>query len=392
MSSISTVATRSYIKAACFSAGLAVSLLVASPALAQSNYGLVPIVPCRMMDTRISNAAYPSPYGGGPFTPLSKRTITVAGSIAPGNPCSGVIPGGDIVVALAVNFTVVNPNSQGDLREVPGGDPGGNFPTSLMNYSPGIFAIANSVSIPVVLDQITLQEVGATANVLMDVEGYYTSQLSNAGGSVVTGINTSNGEGVTGFSAGGVGTLGISQATDGVLGETEGTDATNSGVHGKAGNGYGVFGESSGTGEGVHGETQTGVGVHGKSLANQGGIGVLAEAQGPGTEALRVTNGAIRINGAAPAAFKVFAQIGGPNNNTCRPTGSALWVLVQSSYSNLDPNALVFAIADNSSSTYGVAYLSSGYPCGNGQWGVFHTDSSDVGEGERLNVLIVKTN
>ncbi len=357
----------------------AVGLLVPRAASAQTTTALVPIVPCRMMDTRQwSLNSYPYPYGQGPFTPLSKRTLTVTGPISgilpPVNPCQNVIPSGGVVTALSVNLTIVQPNALGDLREVPGPDPGGNLPTSIMNFPGGIFAIANAATIPVSNDQITLQEVGATANVVMDVMGYYTNTLSSSS-PVVAGINNGTGNGVAGYSAAANGVVGFGVAGNGVLGATLGSGSV-AGVEGNAG-----------AADGVQGNAATGNGVHGTTSST--GVGVNAEGSGAGSEALRVSNGALRITGATPAAFRLTVHTGA-GGNACAPTGGALWVAVDSPYTDGDPNALVFPVAVNNERALGVLYVMPPAPCAASQWMVYHVDGSDVGEGEQMNILIVK--
>ncbi len=361
---------------------LALAALLLAPAAARAqatSAGLVPIVPCRMMDTRLSTTSYPYPYGAPGFTPLSKRTLPVTGSLPGANPCSNVIPGGGVVTALSVNLTVVSPSALGDLREVPGTDPGGNLPTSIMNFPGGIFAIANAATIPVANDQITLQEVGANANVLLDVMGYYTSTLSSFN-PVVAGINDGTGLGVYGYSAASNGVRGVGLAADGVQGLTLGSGAI-AGVHGSGPAAYGVYGE-----------TTSGVGVYGKTSST--GAGLVGEGNGAGTEALRVTNGALRITGAQPAAFQIHV-VTGAGGNACAPVpGFQLMAAIGSPYSDGDPNALIFATETGGIWIVGHAlaayYADASAACAPNQWLVYHMDGSDVSDGEWINVLIVK--
>src|SRR5579864_8254286 len=96
------------------SAAFLLSTLSSAAAVAQAQPGLVAITPCRLVDTRLTNAAYPFPYGGGPFTPWSKRTINVAGLVGGSNPCNGIVPAGGVVSSVMVKVTVVNPSTMGD--------------------------------------------------------------------------------------------------------------------------------------------------------------------------------------------------------------------------------------------------------------------------------------
>jgi hypothetical protein len=146
-------------------------LLPAAPLFALPESGLVPIPPCRLMDTRITNASYPFPYGGGPFTPWSKRTLNVAGLVGDSNPCHGIVPAGGVVSELLVKLTVVNASATGDLRAVPGPDPGGNLSASLLATPSGV-PVTTTATLAVTHDLVTLQEAAATADLVIDVVGY----------------------------------------------------------------------------------------------------------------------------------------------------------------------------------------------------------------------------
>jgi hypothetical protein len=149
---------------------IAVALASASSVLATDvsrPIPLTPIIPCRLVDTRRSDAAYPPPYGAPGFGAGEQRTIPLALTTGT-NPCVNAIPAG--VSAIAANFTIVSPGGSGDLRV----GPGSATPTSsVVNFFSS--TIANAVTVPASSSEITLRVVGSPANVLVDVFGYYAN-------------------------------------------------------------------------------------------------------------------------------------------------------------------------------------------------------------------------
>jgi hypothetical protein len=136
---------------------------------------LVPIFPCRIADTRgngFSGQAGPQALNTGP------RVFQIAGTV-PGTPSPCGIP----LTARAVSFqfTIVTPNSAGNLIAWPEGVP----PTiSVLNWSAGESALGNGTVVPIsptgsLSVQINSGIAGATGHLVLDVNGYYTSDLDS---------------------------------------------------------------------------------------------------------------------------------------------------------------------------------------------------------------------
>jgi hypothetical protein len=125
----------------------------------------VPITPARVYDSRYVTPATK-------MTSLTNRTLSVANSYAPG---SGTIAIHDVVpvgaTAISFNLTVVGTTGAGYLSVNPGGTPA--VTASSINWSGGM-TLANGLT--VALDasrQIKVFCVGGTANLIIDVLGYY---------------------------------------------------------------------------------------------------------------------------------------------------------------------------------------------------------------------------
>jgi hypothetical protein len=116
------------------------------------------LTPCRLLDTR---NAY-GPYGGPPILP-GQRILKVTGQC--GIPATAK--------ALAVNVTVVDPSSAGNLRFFPGNADPGN--TSAINYAAGLTRANNAL---VMLSSsgsgaLGISNSGAQVHVTLDVFGYF---------------------------------------------------------------------------------------------------------------------------------------------------------------------------------------------------------------------------
>lgn len=134
---------------------------------------LVTIPPCRIADTRgngFSGQAGPPALNTGP------RVFQIAGTVA-GIPA----PCGISTTAKAVSFqfTIVTPNSAGNLIAWPGGP----APTiSVLNWSAGETALGNGTVVPLSATgslsvQINAAIGGATGHLVLDVNGYYGPDL-----------------------------------------------------------------------------------------------------------------------------------------------------------------------------------------------------------------------
>jgi hypothetical protein len=129
----------------------------------------VPIIPCRVVDTRQATGG-----PGGPIT-TAVMTLQVTGAAYPGvlvgaNPCTAANGAPTGSVALALNLTMAGVAGLADLRAAPQGTP----PTSSIMNSSGS-NIANSINLPVnsVNGQIDVKSGGANFNLIIDVFGYY---------------------------------------------------------------------------------------------------------------------------------------------------------------------------------------------------------------------------
>jgi hypothetical protein len=133
------------------------------------------IPPCRIADTRgngFSGQAGPPALNTGP------RVFQISGSVA-GVP----LPCGIPLTARAVSFqfTIVTPNSAGNLIAWPSGP----APTiSVLNWSAGETALGNGTVVPLSASgtlsvQINAAVGGATGHLVLDVNGYYGPSIDD---------------------------------------------------------------------------------------------------------------------------------------------------------------------------------------------------------------------
>ena len=134
---------------------------------------LVTIPPCRIADTRglgFSGQAGPPALNTGP------RVFQITGTV-PGIPLQCGVP--TTARAVSFQFTIVTPNSAGNLIAWPGGPP----PTiSVLNWSAGETALGNGTVVPISVTgslsvQINAAIGGATGHLVLDVNGYYGPSL-----------------------------------------------------------------------------------------------------------------------------------------------------------------------------------------------------------------------
>lgn len=148
---------------------LVVAIVLASVAAgrrmeAQTGYKFVPIVPCRVVDTRTSTVPnFPNP-NGPPQVTGAGRTFQIRGRC--GVPTAAQ--------AVTVTVTVVTPAGMGFISLFPGGT---SYPgISNVNFSGGEAAVANGAV--VMLGPNTAPDLSAVSgvtntDVLIDVLGYY---------------------------------------------------------------------------------------------------------------------------------------------------------------------------------------------------------------------------
>ncbi len=132
----------------------------------------VPITPFRILDTR-------SNLGGSRFGPDSTQSVPIAGAGNGSVPATGV-------VAVVANMTVTQATSAGYLSVFPSG--AGLPVVSSLNFTANV-TVANLVTVPVpasgavqVRDYLYNQSASQSAQVVMDVEGYYTTQMTGPNG------------------------------------------------------------------------------------------------------------------------------------------------------------------------------------------------------------------
>lgn len=133
----------------------------------------VAITPCRLMDTR--NAGLPGAFGPPSLAADTTRDIPV-----PTHPICAGIPSD--AGAYSLNFTVTNTGSSpfGFLKAWPQGAAEPN--TSLLNWTWGGVTVANAAIVPAGAGGgITVRSGNASADVIIDINGYYA-------GSLVTGL------------------------------------------------------------------------------------------------------------------------------------------------------------------------------------------------------------
>ena len=120
----------------------------------------VPVTPVRVVDSRVV-------FGGvGPVVAGSSRVVSVA---APAGGGPAVVPVG--AVAVAYNLTVPGPGSAGHVRVMPG-DAVGLTSASAINFR-ARETIANAATVKVAPDRTVKVYAGSTADVIIDVVGYF---------------------------------------------------------------------------------------------------------------------------------------------------------------------------------------------------------------------------
>ena len=125
---------------------------------------LVPIEPCRLVDTRTA----PAPIGPR-TTPLAAAESLTVNAHQPSTPCAGVIPVDASAVSL--NVTAVNPTQQTFLTIWADGP---RPLASSLNPSAGSPPVPNAVTTELsATDTFQIYNDAGTVNVLVDVNGYY---------------------------------------------------------------------------------------------------------------------------------------------------------------------------------------------------------------------------
>ncbi|MHB1988700.1 MAG: hypothetical protein ACYCSF_12075 [Acidimicrobiales bacterium] len=133
----------------------------ARPSAAALGGSFVPVTPARLADTRPGSGAA---YAGQTLTPKGILNVQVTGQ--GGVPASGVS-------AAVLNVTAVGPTAAGFLTVFPQGTA---MPTaSNLNFAPGV-NVPNLVTVPLsATGMASIYNSAGNTNVVVDVDGYYTS-------------------------------------------------------------------------------------------------------------------------------------------------------------------------------------------------------------------------
>lgn len=125
---------------------------------------LVPIEPCRLVDTRPGTATV-----GPRSSPLGTADTMTVDAQEPDTDCTGTIPTG--ALALALNVTSIGATEQSFLTIWAGGD---RPNASSLNPSPGAPPTPNAVTVDLSIDQeFEIYNDAGNVNIIADVTGYY---------------------------------------------------------------------------------------------------------------------------------------------------------------------------------------------------------------------------
>jgi hypothetical protein len=212
-------------------------------------------------------------------------------------------------------------------------------------------------------------------------------------------------------SSAGVGVYGLHNATSGIgaglQGETSSTSSSAVAVlghvtspspgsnsaavrginEGTGGLGIGVWGSHAGGGWGVNGTTVSGVGVRG-TASSSAGVGVRAQGGGTNGTALEVAGGAIRVAGAGVGTNTAATVLVVGMTLGCT-SGFSSFMVLDNSFANDDPDAIVFVTPSNGVLTASVRYNTNLPSCPPNRWLVDTSDPS-IDVGDRYNILIIK--
>jgi hypothetical protein len=160
------------------SSGITTMTDVTNPAI------FVGVAPCRLADTRGING-FSGQAGGAPLSSFVNRNFQISGSPggvpAPPNGCAaGTIPAG--TEAVSIQFTVVTPTAAGNLVAW---QAGGSTPSvSVLNWDTGTVAQGSGTIVPLgaggaITVRLNTAAAGATAHLVIDVNGYFGSTLGD---------------------------------------------------------------------------------------------------------------------------------------------------------------------------------------------------------------------
>jgi len=125
---------------------------------------LVPIEPCRLVDTRPGDATI-----GPRSSPLGAADTLTVDAQETGTPCTGVVP--TDALSLALNVTALNATQQTFLTIWASG---ARPDTSSLNPAPGAPPTPNAVTVDLSADQkFAIYNNLGSVNVIVDIAGYY---------------------------------------------------------------------------------------------------------------------------------------------------------------------------------------------------------------------------
>jgi hypothetical protein len=255
--------------------------------------------------------------------------------------------------------------------------------TTFTKVSPRVELVAVPYALGLRLPVDESVSTGASALKISDDFGSAIEGDNTGGNAGVAGFNTGSGPGVLG-NASSNGLAGLYGTAGGAVPGVWGTSNSGDGVHGSSYTGPGVYGDST-SGDGVHGEGANGAaGVSGTSGGT--GPGGLFTGSGGSSPALELSNGGIKVSGAATdTATPAFVhQV--TNANLCM--SNDLTVL-DNPYLNNNPNAMVFF---QSTTTDQMVADYNAPSCPAGRWEVFRTNDNGAlawTTGLTFNVLVI---
>jgi hypothetical protein len=281
------------------------------------------VTPCRVADTR--GNGFTGAYGPPALVANATRSFAFAGQCG--------IPAG--AEAVSFNFGALNVGGAGDLRVFPAG--GGIPLVSTLNYNASTPNIANAAIVPLGSGAITVQADAVSIDLIIDVNGYYSSTFGFAANYFVIDNDSSNysiftrNSSTTCSQACGIYTQVLStnsgSGATAIWGEAVGSSGSHVGVRGRTSTPdiqtYGVYGtvDSIATDSaGVHGVDGSGApmgssGNFSAGVRGEGHIGVLGQSNGAGVIG-RAFNGSGTLlaygylGSAGPPAYGVYASGG----------------------------------------------------------------------------------
>jgi len=143
---------------------------------------LIAVVPCRIADTRTGQGF--SGQAGPPILPSNTtRTFQIGGTPTTVPPFPNGCAGGTIptsAIAVSFQFTVVSPSADGNLIAWPAGT--AQPQVSVLNWPAGTVALGNGTIVALGIGSLAVRlnmAIGQTAHLVIDVNGYFTRDLTS---------------------------------------------------------------------------------------------------------------------------------------------------------------------------------------------------------------------